>query len=253
MNQQKNNSRERNPDLHKGHRQRLKDKVRLAGLSCLSTHEVLELMLTYVLPRKDVNELSHTLLATFGSIKNILEAPRSELEKIKGIGKEASLYLTILPDILKLYSDDKKVEPIDLKHPTNCHKFFMENIGMKEVEQAYLIFVDEKYKFKKCFLLAEGDFHKVNIKKDETTNLINNGGTSQFILIHTHPNGTIEPSYEDIKATKSMLTISTILQKNMLDHIIINDCEYYSFKQSGDLEGYSREARKNFSILMGSL
>jgi DNA repair protein RadC len=58
-------------DIHEGHRQRLKKRFIDEGLTSFEDHQVLELLLFYALPRKDTNELAHTLLTVFGSVKNV--------------------------------------------------------------------------------------------------------------------------------------------------------------------------------------
>ena len=56
---------------HAGHRQRLKDKVRINGLKSLSMHEVLELLLTYTIPQKDTNALAHELIDKYNGFSKL--------------------------------------------------------------------------------------------------------------------------------------------------------------------------------------
>ena len=253
MNQPTIKLRERNPSLHKGHRERLRNKVRTAGIKCLSTHEVLELLLTFARPRVDVNEIAHDCIATFGSIKNTLKANPNDLEKIRGISKETSFYLNYLADVIDLLKDTKKSSPINLGLPNQCHKFFVETIGVKDVEEIYLLFVDEKYNLIKSTLLATGDFHQIVMKKEELADALIAGGSGYFILVHTHPHGNIDPSHEDTKATKTFIGLASLSHKVMLDHIIINQSEYFSFKHEKDLDGMTREVQKLLNNMFASI
>lgn len=67
------------PNLHENHRQRVKSKYKLHGLDIFDKHEVLEMALFYVVPRRDTNELAHRLLNRFGSIHQIMDAPMGTL------------------------------------------------------------------------------------------------------------------------------------------------------------------------------
>ena len=58
-------------NVHKGHRSRLREKVKAGGLATFSQHEVLELLLTFAIPRRDVNPLAHALIREFGSLHNV--------------------------------------------------------------------------------------------------------------------------------------------------------------------------------------
>ena len=66
------------PHYHK-HRKRLKERFTKAGLDAFQDYEVLELLLTYAIPRKDVKPLAKNLLNRFGGLKNILDASLVEI------------------------------------------------------------------------------------------------------------------------------------------------------------------------------
>ena len=70
---------EKEKSIHSGHRERIRNRLRNEGLSSFSEHEVLELLLTYAIPRQDVNPLAHELIARFGRLSNVLEADEKEL------------------------------------------------------------------------------------------------------------------------------------------------------------------------------
>ena len=95
------------PNPHVGHRQRLKDKVRKADLEILSSHEILELLLTYTIPYKDTNALAHELLQTFCSLDRCIDAHYFDLQKIKGIGEETALFFKVLSNLIDVYKKSK--------------------------------------------------------------------------------------------------------------------------------------------------
>ena len=65
--------------IHDGHRQRLKDQFREGGLDNFTEYQVLELLLFYIIPRKDTNPNAHALIDRFGYLAQVLEAPVEEL------------------------------------------------------------------------------------------------------------------------------------------------------------------------------
>ena len=64
---------------NKGHRQRLRDRFTVEGKDSLSEESLLELLLTYAIPRKDVQPLAKSLLAEFGTLMAVLQAPMKTL------------------------------------------------------------------------------------------------------------------------------------------------------------------------------
>jgi DNA repair protein RadC len=78
--------------LHLGHRQRLREKF-LTSPDIMSEHELLEIILFDLLPRKNTNELAHKLLRAFGSIEGVIFAKPQELTQVDGIGKNIATKL----------------------------------------------------------------------------------------------------------------------------------------------------------------
>ena len=70
----------RDTDAHYlGHRQRLRDRFVKNGLDGFADYEVVELLLTLAIPRGDVKESAKALIARFGNLKGILDAPLDQL------------------------------------------------------------------------------------------------------------------------------------------------------------------------------
>lgn len=60
-------------------------------------------------------------------------------------------------------------------------------------------------------------------------------GAQHVILIHNHPSGDVTPSRQDMMLSKRIKEAGELLSVNLLDHIIIGDKSYYSFKEKGTL------------------
>ena len=81
---------------HAKHRERLKNRFATQGLDGFESHQVLELLLFYAIPRVDTNPIAHRLLDRFGSITGVLEASPEELKDIEGIGDNAANFLKLI-------------------------------------------------------------------------------------------------------------------------------------------------------------
>ena len=90
-----------------GHRQRLRDRFNGNGLGPFEDHEVLELLLTYAVPRKDVKPIAHALLERFGSLSNALDAKAADLAAVDGIGESAATLLHLMPASSRRYLRDR--------------------------------------------------------------------------------------------------------------------------------------------------
>jgi len=83
--------------VHEGHRKRLKERFLREGLDSFEQHQVLELLLFFSIPRKDTNELAHTLLNRYGSLSGVFEADPKDLATTPGIGENSAILLSLIP------------------------------------------------------------------------------------------------------------------------------------------------------------
>lgn len=86
--------------VHAGHRQRVRRRFLQTGLDSFEDYQVLELLLFYAVPRRDVNETAHLLINRFGSLSGVLDAPEEELCEIPGVGPGVAQFLNLIPEIM---------------------------------------------------------------------------------------------------------------------------------------------------------
>ncbi|MDQ6988192.1 MAG: hypothetical protein Q9M25_10350, partial [Mariprofundaceae bacterium] len=80
----------------RGHRQRLRQRFAAHGFDGFHDYEVLELLLTYAIPRSDVKPVAKRLLDAFGTLAGVFDAPVVELAQVKGVGEKAAVFLNIV-------------------------------------------------------------------------------------------------------------------------------------------------------------
>ncbi|MBR6778567.1 MAG: RadC family protein [Clostridia bacterium] len=224
---------------HGGHRQRLKDKVREHGLKVLQQHEILELLLTYTIPRKDTNELAHNLLNTFGNLANVINASNKDLQTIKGVGEETALFFNVLSSFYDTYLQTKnKRSNTILNTSSKCIEYFRNNFEIKKREYLYIVCLSKGYNVVKT-LQFEGE-NDCNILFDfkKFSTYINTEDVYGVVLFHTHPNGEAKPSAQDLATTQDLFGACCTLKIQMVDHIIFNETEQYSFGIAGKIAEY---------------
>ena len=86
--------------MHEKHRERLRERFAKVGLSGWADHEILELLLTYAIARRDTNPTAHLLMERFGSLSNIFAAGVDELCSVEGIGPVAATLLHFQGELL---------------------------------------------------------------------------------------------------------------------------------------------------------
>ena len=89
--------------VHAGHRARMRERFIKEGLSGFSEHEVLEFLLMFAIPQRDVNPLAHRLIDRFGSLSAVLESSPAELTRVDGVGENAAALLSLMPQLMGYY------------------------------------------------------------------------------------------------------------------------------------------------------
>lgn len=88
-----------------GHRTRLRKRFLQSDQSALTDESLLELLLTYAIPRKDVQQIAKRLLLKFGDIKSVIQASIDDLCNVKGIGEQSAIVIKLADHLSKRVSD----------------------------------------------------------------------------------------------------------------------------------------------------
>ena len=220
-------------NVHTGHRERLRKRLEREGIDGFQPHEILELLLFYSVPRTDTNPVAHRLLDHFGSLPAVLEAPRSELMKVNGIGAASATLLSMIPAISRRYLVDKNDAGIVLDTPQKLGEFIHPYFIGVNNERLYLICLDKKRKLLNCTLLSEGSLGKVSVDMRLIIETVIRCSASSVALAHNHTQGFALPSGEDIRVTNRIAEGLRMLSVDIVDHIIVAQDDYVSFAQSG--------------------
>ena len=101
--------------LNSGHRARLRERFLMSSLDGMLDYEILELLLTYAIPRRDVKPLAKEIIAELGSLKNLLYAEQEQLLALPGVTENsATLFLLIRALCTKYLEFEAKGQSIKL-------------------------------------------------------------------------------------------------------------------------------------------
>ena len=216
-------------DLHKGHRNRLKQRFVRDGLVGFEDHQALELLLFYALPRRDTNELAHRLIDSFGSLRNLFEADVADITKVSGAGESVAVLIKLLPEIAAKYWFTEGQETTKISSIESAAAYFKSLLYGKPLEHFYIACLDASFRVKSSTLLSKGTPTQTPVFIRHIAEASFRSGTEMLMLAHNHPGGSVSPSRQDIELTMEISTAMETLQIRLLDHIIISDDLYYSF------------------------
>lgn len=224
--------------LGEGHRERLRKRYIKSGLEGFNDYEVLELLLTYSIARKDVKPIAKKLIEKFGTIDEIAKSDVKSLLEVDGIGEGSAVFLKLIGDIaLTLYRE--KIEDKDIltiKSKNSLLSYLRGEIGYSPREEFKILFLDSSNKLIASEILFYGTIDKSAIYPREIVERVIKNRAKSVIFAHNHPSGSISPSKKDIELTQYMYDSLKLLEIRLLDHIIITKNSYFSFLEEGLIE-----------------
>jgi len=215
------------PDYRHGHRMRLREKF-LAGK--LAEYELLELLLAYAIPRRDVKPLARECLRIFGSFHNILCAPIGELESVPGIGKSAAILLKLVQEII--LTDYKNVmadKPI-FEDYRAFENYCRMQLSGKPTEEFHVLYLDKHRQLIQAEIHSRGAADYAEIYPIEIAKRSVALNAKCVALLHNHPSRLTSFSQEDIKATHVVMQKLAALGIEFFDHFVVSGGTVHSMK-----------------------
>lgn len=215
-----------------GHRQRLKDKFRRTTGEGLHDYELLELLLTYALPRRDVKPLAKELIARFGGLAGALDASPEELEKVKGLGMSPAVLIKLAKHLSEQYLASEMRSRDVLSSPKSVLDFARAKMAGLPNEAFLCIYLNTKNEVLKDKIISRGTVDKAAVYPRRIIEEALHLHAAGLILVHNHPSGHCQPSPEDRQLTDSIVSVARTLDIRVLDHLIVGRLGYYSFAEN---------------------
>ena len=218
-----------------GHRQRLRERFLKSGFAGMAEHEVIELLLTFAIPRKDVKKPAKELLSRFGSLRGIFDAPLEELRSISRIGTVAPIGLRIIREAANLYLQQKAEAETSLANPEALYEFWRARLGGLRDEVFEVAYLDSGYKLLRDGVerLEEGTIDHAAVYPRRVIEAALRKGAAALVFAHNHPSGNVTPSDHDKTLTKALVLSATTLHIKVHDHLIVSKEQVFSFRKEG--------------------
>ncbi len=220
------------PHYH-GHRDRLRERFLTGGPDALPDYELLELALFMAIPRRDVKPLAKELIAKFGNLAGVLNAPIPELEKINGLSDNAVTALKVIQSsAFRMMKQDVMKKPI-LNSWARLMDYCAATMGHEKKEHFRILFLNKKNELIADEIQQSGTVDHTPVYPREIMKRALELSATAIILCHNHPSGDPTPSRMDIDMTQQIIAAGEPFQIIIHDHIIVSKNGTASFKNLG--------------------
>lgn len=203
------------------------------GERSLSDAELLAIILKS--GTKDANSLDiarEILKGNHNNLLNLYDLSYRDLMRISGIGKVKAIQLKAIAELSKRISKTNRGYQLKMDKPSSIANYYMEQLRHAKQELLLCAFFDSKCNFLGDAIISKGCVNSTFVSPREIFRYAFDFEAVILILLHNHPSGDPFPSDDDIRITNRIEKGAQILQLELVDHIIIGDNNYYSFKEN---------------------
>jgi len=215
---------------------RPREKLFLKGRSTLSEAELLAILIGSGNRKDSALGLSRKVLSQSESNLAILSRISfTDLMKIRGIGKAKAAVIIAAMELGRRRKGQNSIEKMKLSSSGSVFELMQPLIGELEHEEFWILFLNNANKMKFKYRLSVGGITATLVDVRLIYKKALEHGATSIILCHNHPSGNLKPSQSDIILTKKVIKGGSLLDIKVLDHIIVAECDYYSFADDGKL------------------
>lgn len=194
----------------------LKEKVELYGVERLLPFESISLITSIDL---EILEKYKTLKDIFNNIDTI-QATKLQKNKLKALKN------------IVLFNEKEDMKRFKISNPWDVYKYFIEEMSLLEKEVFKIVLLNSKNKIIEDINISVGTLNSSLVHPREVFKEAIKKAAHSMILIHNHPSGSLEPSLEDKNTTQRLCSVGELVGIKILDHIIIGNNNYFSFKEN---------------------
>ncbi|MCD7833531.1 MAG: DNA repair protein RadC [Lachnospiraceae bacterium] len=206
------------------------------GAECLSDAELLSVILRTGSCGESALELSRRILTLNGEKSGLLgiyHMSIADLMKVRGLGSVKAAQLKCIAELSRRISRSRFSEGISFQDPVAVAEYYMEDLRHLEQEVVILVMLNSKGRLIRDVILSKGTVRASMISPREIFIEAVRNHAVGIILLHNHPSGIPDPSEEDIRLTERVRLCGAMLGIELLDHIIIGDCQAVSMREQG--------------------
>lgn len=195
-------------------------------------YELLELLLTFSIPRRDVKPVAKRLISRFGGLSGVLDADQKKLEELNGVGDMSATLIRLVKELYSTYLAENMKKGDALSSPDAVLKFVRVRLSGMSNEAFMVIFMNVKNEVIDYTILHEGTVDNVAVYPRRIVESALSRHAAGIILVHNHPSGNPMPSKEDKALTRDIADAAITLDIRVLDHIIVGKDGYFSFMEN---------------------
>ena len=212
------------------------NKLQKLGAECLSDSELLAILVGSGTAQHNAVEIGQQIMSRFDhSLSKLAKADFRSIKDIDGVGTYTACKILAAIELGKRRQLATAMMAPDLSTATAIYNYMNPKMQDLQIEESHVILMNQNYKLIKSVRISQGGITETSvdiriIMKEAVTN-----NATIIAFCHNHPSGNVCPSRVDDELTKSIKRACDLMRIHFCDHVIIGDCQFYSYREQGKL------------------
>ena len=212
---------------------RPREKLDRLGSSVLGDNELLAVILGHGFHRASALDVANRVLGASGGVHGLTRLTEGQLRQVQGIGPTKAAQILAAVELGRRTLSRSPAERALLRSPQEVAAYLLPRYGAAPVEQFGVVMLDTKHRVLRATVLSVGTLDASLVHPREVFRAATAGGAAALVVFHNHPSGDPTSSADDVALTGRLVEAGTLMGIEVLDHLVLADVKYYSFKERG--------------------
>ena len=214
---------------------RPREKLDRVGAAGLGDNELLAIILGGGTRRMNALSVANVLLQASGGLHGLLRLTRDDLRRVEGVGAARAAQILAALELGRRSLSRRPSERVQLVSPRDVAVFLMPEYGGRAVEQFGMVLLDTRHRVIRTTVVTSGTLDMSAVHPRDVFRQATSASAAAIVLFHNHPSGDPAPSRDDSDLTTRLAEAGHLMGIEVLDHLILGDGRYFSFKEAGRL------------------
>ncbi len=214
---------------------RPREKLSRLGAAALGDNELIAIVVGSGSRRGNALALANQILETAGGLHGIPRAGLDDLRRLDGVGDAKAAQVLAAIELGRRTLLRCPPARLQFVNPRDIAAYLLPQFGSRQVEQFGVIMLDTKYRLLRTAIISVGTLDASHAHPREIFREAASASAAAIVLFHNHPSGDPSPSRDDVELTRRLVQAGELMGIDVLDHVILADTRYFSFRESGRL------------------
>jgi DNA repair protein RadC len=214
---------------------RPREKLLRVGAAGLGDNELLAVVLGSGARQTNALMVANAILEAAGGLHGVARIGHDDLRRVHGVGTAKAAQVLAAIELGRRTLIRRPAQRTPFVTPRDLATYLLPQFGARSVEQFGVVLLDTKHCLLRTTLVSVGTLDSSPAHPREVFREATAASAAAVVLFHNHPSGDPMPSDDDAELTWRLVEAGHIIGIRVLDHIILADTKYYSFKEAGRL------------------